>query len=122
MKNYTRLSNAITATPTRPGSEDNVSERQQGDSKRIKQGANKNYYAMFTKDKPEDKEEGIGTVDGAPRMTSLSNETPPRPAETSTKIGKNEEDKSTRKIDPIKITEKNQSNGDDGDPQIEQKG
>ena len=109
MKNYTRLSNAITETPTRPGSEDNVSERQQGESKRIKQGNNSNYYtvfsAMFKQDKPEDKEEGIGTVDGPFKTSSSPNETTSRRAEKSTMSGKKEES-STRKMGPTKITEK----------------
>ena len=95
MKNFTRLANIITETPPRLGREEAPSERQQGDSKRIKQVANKNYYdafnAMFNKNKPEDREEGIGTVDAPPRKSNLTNETTPRLAETSTKSEKEEE-------------------------------
>ena len=46
MKSFTRLANAITKTPTRPGNKDKSSERQQGDSKRGKTGSH-NYYKAF---------------------------------------------------------------------------
>ena len=48
MKTFTRLSNAITETPTRQGSKEKPSERQQGVSKRVKSGDN-NYYNAFNK-------------------------------------------------------------------------
>ena len=66
MKTFTRLSNAITATPTRPGSTEKPSERQQGDSKRNKSGDN-NYYKMFyTKEKEEEQEQAGQTIERRP--------------------------------------------------------
>jgi hypothetical protein len=62
MKAFTRMANAITETPTRPG-KDKPSERQQGDSKRTKPaGGDTNYYDAFnsifnTKEKEEGEEE-----------------------------------------------------------------
>ena len=46
MKQFTRLSNTITETPTRPGSKEKPSERQQGVSKKSKAGGG-NYYDAF---------------------------------------------------------------------------
>ena len=46
MKQFTRLANVITETPTRPGSKEKPSERQQGVSKKSKAGGG-NYYDAF---------------------------------------------------------------------------
>jgi hypothetical protein len=58
MKSFTRLANAITETPDRPGTKDKPSERQQGDSKRGKIGGNNYYEAlnnMFHVTEPENR-------------------------------------------------------------------
>lgn len=95
MKQFTRLANAITETPTRPGSKEKPSERQQGVSKKSKAGGG-NYYDAFnnmfyTKD-TEAKEDVVKTTE---------------------RISENSED-GGGKEDAVKTFKRTSENSDDG--------